>query len=51
MKKIKLNTGVVITQNSDGNIIDLKSPYDAKTPSKMTILRYYVSIIKQIIKN
>ena len=50
MKTVKLNTGVLITFDNKDNMISVISPYYSKTPSKMTILRWFVKQIKKIIK-
>lgn len=51
MKTVKLNTGVVIELDDDGNQLSVISPYVKETPLKKTILRYYADVIKSIIKN
>ena len=51
MRTVKLNTGVIITFDKFDNMISVKSPYVKGDPIEMTALRYYVNIIKEIIKN
>ena len=51
MRTINLNTGVVVHFDSNDNQIRVTSPYVKELPYKMTILRYMVLQIKQIIKN
>jgi hypothetical protein len=49
MKTIRLNTGVEIDLDDDGNMINVRSPYIKTKPFKTTVLRYYVNQIKKII--
>lgn len=49
MKTITLNTGIKITQDSNGNIKTLYSPY-VNEVYNMTRLRHYVQQIKKLIK-
>lgn len=49
MKVVKLNTGVEVTFDSKGNMLNVDTPYYRTTPVKTTTLRWLVSQIKKII--
>jgi hypothetical protein len=49
MKTIKLKTGVIITQDENGNIKSLSSPYHAdEPPVKISALRHSVNQLKKL---
>ncbi len=50
MRTVKLNTGVVVTFDSDDNITNVETPYFKTTPIKMTVLRWLVQQIKNMTK-
>ena len=51
MKTIKLNTGVKITFDKLGNMLEVDSPYYNDDPVfETTLLRYFVNEIKKIIQ-
>jgi len=50
MRTVKLNTGVEITFDEKDNMVNLTTPYSKSDPVKKTTLRWYVKLIKQMIK-
>ena len=50
MRTKKLNTGVIVTFNDCDEIISVSSPYHkGEPPRKMSVLRYAVKLLKQVI--
>lgn len=50
MKKVKLNTGVIVTFDDRENMVSVSSPYiKDDAPSTMSVLRYAVEQLKKVI--
>ena len=50
MKTVKLNTGVLITFDEKGNMLNVNSPHHKnEPPRKLSTLRYAVELLKKVI--